>query len=95
MLLTGAADLVKAMGWEDDALLRQAKDQGIERSLFPDLSAEEQRLTDLLRQTNDLQINVLTAKANLPISKVAALLFQLEMTGVVKPMAGGAYHLLN
>lgn len=95
MLLTGAADLVKAMGWEDDALLRQAKDQGIERSLFPDLSAEEQRLTDLLRQTNDLQINVLTAKANLPISKVAALLFQLEMKGVVKPMAGGAYHLLN
>ncbi|MBR0388542.1 MAG: DNA-protecting protein DprA, partial [Prevotella sp.] len=47
-----------------------------------------------LQQTNDLQINVLSVHANLSISQVTALLFQLEMKGVVKAMAGGTYHLI-
>ncbi|MBE6256499.1 MAG: hypothetical protein E7103_00910 [Prevotella sp.] len=30
-----------------------------------------------------------------PIGKLTSLLFQLEMKGVVKPLAGGMYHLLS
>jgi len=33
-------------------------------------------------------------KTNMPIGQLTALLFQMEMKGVVRPMAGGAYHLL-
>ena len=65
-----------------------------ERQLFPELSAEEQKIVDLLQQTNDLQINVLSVHADLSISQVTALLFQLEMKGVVKALAGGMYHLI-
>ena len=93
-LITSAADFVEAMGWQDDAIRQQALASGIERQLFPELSAEEQKIVDLLQQTNDLQINVLSVHANLSISQVTALLFQLEMKGVVKAMAGGTYHLI-
>ena len=34
-LITSADDLVKAMGWNDDALLGRARKAGIERTLFP------------------------------------------------------------
>jgi DNA processing protein len=34
-------------------------------------------------------------KTGLSISRVTALLFQLEMKGIVKPLAGGMYHLLK
>lgn len=95
MLITCAEDFVKAMRWEDDALLKKAKTAGIERSLFPDLSDEEQTVVKVLQHTNDLQLNVLAVKVQMPINQLTALLFQLEMKGMVKPLAGGMYHLLG
>lgn len=94
-LITSAEDLVRAMGWEQDALLAQARRQGIERQLFPDLSADEQKVVSLLQKTNDLQLNIISVKCALPVGTVTSLLFTLEMKGVVKAFAGGTYHLIK
>lgn len=93
-LITCAEDFVKAMGWQDEALRQQAHSEGIERNLFVDLSPEEGSIVNLLQQTNDLQLNILSVKTGIPIGQLTALLFQLEMKGVVKPLAGGMYHLI-
>jgi DNA processing protein len=93
-LITCADDLVKAMGWEMDARLVKARHEGIERQIFPHLSPEEQTIVKVLRGTNDLQINLLTVRTGLSISQLTALLFELEMKGIVKEFAGGIYHLL-
>ena len=94
-LISNANDFVVAMGWQDEALRKQAMADGIERNLFPDLSPEEQKVVSLLQQTNNLQLNILSVKTGIPIGQLTALLFQLEMKGVVKPLAGGTYHLLS
>ncbi len=94
MLVSSAEDFVKSMGWMDDAALCEAKKRGIERQIFPDLTAEEQRIVGILESNNDLQINVLTVKSAIPINKLTSLLFSLEMKGVIKTMAGGCYHLI-
>ena len=94
-LISNANDFVVAMGWQDEALRKQAMTDGIERNLFPDLSPEEQKVVSLLQQTNNLQLNILSVKTGIPIGQLTALLFQLEMKGVVKPLAGGTYHLLS
>ena len=93
-LITSADDFVKAMGWPIESLRQQANAKGIERNLFPDLSPEESSVVNLLQQTNDLQLNILSVKTGIPIGQLTALLFQLEMKGVIKPLAGGMYHLL-
>ena len=93
-LISNAEDFVKAMGWQNDAIRRQALADGIERQLFPELSPEEQKIVSLLQQTNDLQLNIISVKTGIAIHQITALLFQLEMKGVVKPLAGGMYHLL-
>ncbi|MBQ8988633.1 MAG: DNA-processing protein DprA [Prevotella sp.] len=93
-LISNAEDFVKAIGWQDEALRQQKMADGIERNLFPDLSPEEQAIVTLLQQTNDLQLNIISVKSGLPIGQLTALLFQLEMKGVVRPLAGGMYHLL-
>lgn len=93
-LISNAEDFVKAMGWQNDAVRRQALAEGIERQLFPELSPEEQKIVSLLQQTNDLQLNIISVKTGIAIHQITALLFQLEMKGVVKPLAGGMYHLL-
>lgn len=93
-LITSAEDFVKAMGWEDEAVLEKARNQGIERQLFPELSEEERKVVDILSETNDLRQDVISVKTGIPIGTVIAILFQLEMKGVVKAYAGGTYHLL-
>lgn len=93
-LITNADDFVRAMGWQDEAIRKQANADGIERDMFPSLSPEEQKIVGLLQQTNDLQINILSVKLSISIGQLSAILFQLEMKGVVKLLAGGMYHLL-
>lgn len=94
-LISNAEDFVQAMGWETERQRSEVRQNGIERQLFPDLSEEEQRIVHVLSQQNDLQINILTIKTGIPVSRLSALLFSLEMKGVVKTFAGGMYHLLN
>ncbi len=93
-LISSAADFVEFMGWQSDTQLAQARHNGIERNCFPDLSAEEKRVVDVLAETNDQQLNVLAVKAGFSVGQLTAMLFQLEMKGVVRPLAGGSYHLL-
>lgn len=93
-LITSAEDFAKAMGWEGEAQLEKAKSKGIERQIFPDLSDDERKVVDLLKQTNDLRQDIISVKTAIPIGSVIAILFQLEMKGVVKAYAGGTYHLL-
>ena len=93
-LITSANDLVVNMNWENISLLNKAKEKGIERELFPTLNADEQKVVEILKKHNNLQINMLLAQTDLSIGKLSAVLFELEMKGIVRAMAGGSYHLL-
>jgi DNA processing protein len=94
-LITSASDFIEAMGWQNDVLLQEAKSGGIERELFPNLSDDERRVVQLLSDRGDMQPNVLSLQANIPIGSLTALLFKLEMKGIVRQLAGGSYHLLR
>lgn len=93
-LINNADDFVKSMNWDDDVKLQRAQQVGIERQLFPDLSTEERRVVNALKKHNDLQINMLSVQADIPIAHLTAILFSLEMKGVLKALPGGMYHLL-
>lgn len=92
-LITCADDFVKAMGWQKRGEKDEGKGMMREGELFPDLTPEEQTIVSVLLKTNDLQVNILSVQTNLPVNKVTALLFSLEMKGVVKALAGGMWHL--
>ena len=94
-LITCAEDFVNAMGWEQDNKVKAARAKGIERQLFPELTAEETRIVELLQKNNDLQLNIIAVQTGLPIGSISALLFSLELKGVIKLYAGGVYHLLG
>ena len=93
-LISNADDFVKSMNWDDDVKLQRAQQVGIERQLFPDLSTEERKVVSALKKHNDLQINMLSVQADIPIAHLTAILFSLEMKGVLKALPGGMYHQL-
>ena len=91
-LILSAEDLVNAMGWQAAAA---SKPDAIQRNLFLDLSPEEERIVRTLQKQGDMHINTLVMETALPINRISMLLFELEMKGVLKPLAGGVYHLLG
>lgn len=94
-VITSAEDLLKAMNWNTDEERNQKRQAGIERQLFVNLSAEEQLVVEALTKQNDLQINNLTVVTGLHIGKLTSLLFEMELKGIIRPLAGGVYHLLQ
>ena len=94
-LITSADDFMAAMGWQSEVQIQQAKHDGIERTLFPDLTPDEQTVVRILDESGDFQLNQLSVRSNIPIGQLTAILFALEMKGVVQPLAGGNYHLLK
>ena len=94
-LITSAFDFVKAMGWQDEKKIQDARKEGIERQLFPNLSDEEQTIVNTLQKQNDLQINMLSVQSGIGIARITSLLFSMEMKGILKSLPGGIYHLLK
>ena len=77
-----------------DASSQSRKAENVQRNLFPELSEEEQRIVSLLQAQGALQINTLVVEADIAVHKMNAILFELEMKGVIRILAGGMYQLL-
>ena len=91
-LLQSAEELVKAMNWDAPQKTLAA---AVQRQLFPDLSADEQLVVDLLQKHEEgLQINLLVVESNIAINRLTGILFELEMKGIIRTLAGGMYRLI-
>jgi DNA processing protein len=93
-LLTCAADLLDAMGW-DNPLKKDSKRKVVQRELFPDLTDEERALVNTLKDVDDKHINQIAIDANIPYSRASMILFDLEMKGIVKALGGARYRLVQ
>lgn len=108
-LVTSAEDILKALSWDEDieetaatnaASSNAASTMG--SSVLGATSASTakvpngaQGVLDVLTKENDLHIDIIATRAGLPVNKVLALLFQLEMSGMVSSLSGGRYHKVN
>ena len=89
-LITSAYDFVEAMNWEVATKKKSAED--LQTELFPDMSPEETAVMTALRENSDgLQVNQMVVQLNTPINKLLPLLFEMEMKGYIKAVAGGCY----
>jgi DNA processing protein len=78
------------MNWDVATAKKSAGD--LQAELFPDLSPEETAVMTALRDSSDgLQVNQMVVQLNIPINKLLPLLFEMEMKGLVKAVAGGCY----
>lgn len=77
---------LKWMGWEESKKAVKAQ-----RQLFNSLSEDEKTMIDLLQAEGEQHMDSLAFKSKFPISKTSAVLFQLEMNGLVKALPGRKY----
>ncbi len=90
-LITSAHDFVKAMNWDN----RIKKKKNIEPELFPQLSPVESKILEFLKNSEGgMQINQMVIALDMPVSQVMPVLFELEMKGFIRTVAGGLYRIV-
>lgn len=88
ILIENLADIEKAMNWD----IKTINPKAVQTSLFIELTAEEQKLVDLLKG-GDRFVDEITIETQLPMSRVSALLLGLEFKGLISSLPGKMYRL--
>lgn len=87
-LMEGIDDLEYFMGWESGK-----NEKAVQPALFVELSPEEEKVVDLIRQSGELFIDQVSSELKLPVSRVSALLLNLEFKNVLLALPGKMYRL--
>jgi DNA processing protein len=88
-LLTSAEDIAKMLNWDlsKNVVPKQT-------TLFVALNNEEQKTYDYLFKNGKQSLDMIALQCAIPIYKLAPMLLQLEMKGVVKPLPGELFELV-
>lgn len=89
VLTTSVENILYMMNWQKED--GKAK-KPVQKQLFVDLNDEQQLLVDILND-GQLSIDNICLKAQMPMSKVAANLLDLEFSGVVASLPGKVFKL--
>ena len=87
-LIERIEDLEYFMGWE-----KKSKEKEVQSSLFVDLTPDEEKAVTLLQEQGELFIDQISAALSLPVSKVSAMLLNLEFKNVILALPGKMYRL--
>lgn len=89
-LLTSAADLLYILNWE----LNNEKPKSIQKQLFVELNKEEKIIWKWLQEHKKDHLDLIALNCNMPTFKIAGMLLQMEMKGVVRALPGKLFELV-
>ncbi|MBA3662857.1 MAG: DNA-protecting protein DprA [Bacteroidetes bacterium] len=87
-MIENAADLLYAMQWEEQ---EKKKTRPHQTALLLNLSEEEKIILKVFEKKDQVQIDELSYTTQLPVSKIAALLLQMEFSDLIKSKPGKMY----
>ncbi|HPF03165.1 MAG TPA: DNA-processing protein DprA [Bacteroidales bacterium] len=85
-LVENADDVEFVLGWQPDKI-----NPPIQRTLFTDMDESEKMIFDLLSRENEMTIDAICRKLDLPVQKLSPTLLQMELRGLVKFFPGNLY----
>lgn len=89
-LIQNADDLARLMGWQKKSDISSAR----QAELPIDLTPEEEKIVSILRVNGECGIDEIVIKSDLNVSKVAAILLNLEFRGIVKALPGKMFKII-
>ena len=89
-LLTDAADLIYMLNWQTE----EPAAKSIQKQLFVDLDEAEKIIYNFLMKSNKEQLDIIALKCNMPTFKVASLLLNMELKGVIRPLPGKQFEII-
>lgn len=90
-LIESAADLEYVMGWE----IHKEQKRTHQKKLFEELTLQEKEIVELLKEREQVPIDLICSRLNQPTSKVSPILLELEFKGLVKTLPGKQYKIVT
>lgn len=90
-LLASTESFIRQMGW-GDFRDKSTSRMPVQRELLLDLTDEERAIYNALAE-EDMQVNILAIRVNIPVSKLFFTLLDMEMKRIIKSLPGGIYRL--
>lgn len=82
-VLTSTADLIYILNWDI-----KEETKAIQKQLFVSLDSDEQKIYDYLLKTGKELMDIIALECEFPIYKISALLLNMELKGVIRPLPG-------
>ncbi|UAB81869.1 DNA-protecting protein DprA [Marixanthomonas sp. SCSIO 43207] len=89
-LLTNAADLIYHLDWE----LEETNKKPQQTQLFVELTEEEKTIYRFLKQKDKELLDIIALECQIPTFKVATILLNMELKGVVRPLPGKLFQVV-
>lgn len=89
-MLTTALDVPYILNWK----LEDEKKPAIQKQLFVELDATEKVIYNYLKDNEKQELDVIAINCNLPIFKVAGVLLNMELKGVIRPLPGKLFEVI-
>ena len=89
-LLSNPLDVPYILNWE----LEDAKKPAIQKQLFVELDDTEKTIYNYLKENEKQQLDIIAISCNLPIFKVASVLLNMELKGVIRPLPGKLFEVI-
>lgn len=83
-ILTSAADLIYLLGWE----VEEKESKSVQKQLFVQMDELEQSIHSYLQKEGKQMLDNIALACQIPVFRVSATLFNMEMKGVVRPLPG-------
>lgn len=88
-LIRSSEDFIQLMNWN------APKTVSVQRSLFSELSPDENKVVDVLKTKPELSLDAIGYLTALSISETSTQLLNLEFKGLVRSLPGRRYQLIN
>lgn len=83
-MITSAADLVYALGWDVDAELKNLR----QTALFVELEPQEEVIFNYLQGKEKEHMDCIGLDCQIPVHILASILLKMELKGVIQPLPG-------
>ena len=89
-LLSNPMDVPYLLNWQ----LQTDEKPIIQKQLFVELEPEEKVIYNFLKENNKELLDVISLKCNIPTYKLAGLLLNMELKGVIRPLPGKLFEVV-
>ena len=89
-MLTNPLDIPYILNWQLDTDVTPS----IQKQLFVELDEQEKVIYNYLKENNKQQLDTIALSCNMPIFKIAGILLNMELKGVIRPLPGKLFELI-
>lgn len=89
-LLSNPMDVPYILNWE----LENKKTPTVQKQLFVELEADEKVVYNFLKDNDPQLLDIIALECHMPIFKIAGMLLNMELKGVVRPLPGKLFEVI-